>query len=65
MNERVRDLNRGSGVTEATLTVICECGDGACTERIEIAARAYERVRSNSRDYVTPSELARELDPRS
>lgn len=52
VNEQVRDLNRGFGVDQTTMTVICECGDGACTERLEIPTPAYERVRSNSRDYV-------------
>lgn len=93
VNEQVRDLNRGFGVEETAMTVICECGDGSCTERLEIPTQEYERVRGDSRDYViakgheipdvesvitetesydvvrkregTPSELARELDPRS
>jgi hypothetical protein len=93
VNEQVRELNRGFGVEETTMTVICECGDGSCTERIEISTPAYERIRGDSRDYViakgheipdvetvvqetesydvvrkregTPTELARELDPRS
>jgi hypothetical protein len=52
VNEQIRDLNRELGVDEGTLTVICECGHSDCTDRLEVAVPAYERVRSNSRNYV-------------
>ena len=93
VNEQIRDLTRDFGTEETTMTVICECGDGECAERLEIPSSEYERVRSDSRRYViakgheipdlesvveqtdrydvvqkregTPSELAKELDPRS
>jgi hypothetical protein len=93
VNEQIRDLNRDFETNQGTMTVICECGDGECTERLEIRIRDYEDVRSDSRTYViapgheiaaveqvieetdryavvlkdegVPTELSRELDPRS
>jgi hypothetical protein len=52
VNEQIRDLNRELGAEEGTMTVICECGHSDCTDRLEVAVTAYERVRSNSRHYV-------------
>jgi hypothetical protein len=52
VNEQIRGLNRDFGTEETTMTVICECGDGECTERLEIRSSAYERVRGDSRRYV-------------
>jgi hypothetical protein len=52
VNEQIRGLNRDFALRGGTMTVICECGDGECTERIELPVQDYERVRSNSRQYV-------------
>jgi hypothetical protein len=52
VNEQIRDLNRDLGAEEGTMTVICECGYSDCTERLELTAAAYERVRNDSRLYV-------------
>ena len=55
VNEQIESLNHGVGVGLPTLTVICECADGDCTERIEIAIPAYERVRADPRRYIVVS----------
>ena len=52
VNEQIRSLNRDFGLEEAALTVICECGIADCTERLELKARDYEQIRSDSRHYV-------------
>jgi hypothetical protein len=52
VNEQIRDLSRDLGTDQGTMTMICECGHSDCTERLEITASAYERVRSDSRLYV-------------
>ena len=52
VNEQIESLNHGFGSDIASLTVICECADGDCTERIEIAISDYEQVRSNPRHYI-------------
>jgi hypothetical protein len=52
VNEQIRGLNGDLGTDSGTMTVICECGDADCTERIELRVADYERVRSDSRLYV-------------
>lgn len=51
VNEQITSLNRSFGDVE-TMTVMCECADGDCTERLEIAMPEYERVRSDPLQYV-------------
>jgi hypothetical protein len=52
VNEQIQSLNHDFGTQEDTMSVICECGDADCTERLEIRASDYERVRGDSRHYV-------------
>jgi len=52
VNEQIESLNRDLGASDETMTVICECADGDCTERFEIRVSAYEQVRANPRRYV-------------
>jgi hypothetical protein len=46
VNEEIESLNEDFG-EPATMSVICECGDGQCMEQIEIALADYERVRAD------------------
>jgi hypothetical protein len=46
VNEEIESLNATLG-KPATMSVICECGDGQCMERIEIPLAEYERVRAD------------------
>jgi hypothetical protein len=55
VNEQIRALADDLGSDGATITVICECGDADCTERIELRRSEYERVRSDSVLYVVAS----------
>jgi hypothetical protein len=52
VNEQIESLNRGVGTEDRTMTVICECADGDCTERFEISVPKYEDVRADSRRYI-------------
>ena len=52
VNEQIRDLNRTFETEEGTMTVICECGNSDCAERLELRVQDYERVRSDARHYV-------------
>jgi hypothetical protein len=36
VNEQIRSLSSEFAVDEGSITVICECGDGDCTERMEV-----------------------------
>ena len=46
VNEEIEALNELLG-EPATMSVICECGDAQCMERIEIPLDDYERVRAD------------------
>ena len=46
VNERIVELGQRFGFREDTLLeLVCECEDGACTERVRIAPAAYDHVR--------------------
>ena len=63
VNEQIEELNRSFGGDLPTLTVICECADGDCTERIELPIRDYEHVREDSLSYiVVPGHEAAEFE---
>ena len=53
VNEKIEDLNAAFGTLTETMTVVCECGDGACAEQIELDVPTYERVRSDPTLFVT------------
>ena len=52
VNEQIETLNRDVGTEERTMTAVCECADGDCTERIQISVSTYEAVRANPRRFV-------------
>jgi hypothetical protein len=47
VNERIAQLTVQLGTAEDGFAVVCECGDAACTERIDVTGTAYERVRAD------------------
>ncbi|HZT85045.1 MAG TPA: hypothetical protein VE984_06440 [Gaiellaceae bacterium] len=52
VNEQIESLNRGFDAAPGELSVICECADGDCTDRLEISVSEYEKVRSDPRRYI-------------
>jgi len=52
VNEQIESLNRDFQTDVPTMTVICECVMGGCTERIEISVREYEGVRADPLCYI-------------
>jgi hypothetical protein len=52
VNEQIRSLNDEFVAQDGVITVICECGDSECTERLELRLSEYERVRADSLTYV-------------
>jgi 5-bromo-4-chloroindolyl phosphate hydrolysis protein len=52
VNEQIETLNRDFGTEERTMTAVCECADGDCTDRLQISVSAYERVRADPRRFV-------------
>lgn len=55
VNEQIETLNRDLGGDARTMTVICECANGDCTERLVISVPAYEKVRDHPRRYIIVS----------
>jgi hypothetical protein len=41
-----------SSGTAALMTFVCECGDGSCTETIELTKTEYEAVRSTANRFA-------------
>jgi hypothetical protein len=52
VNEQIRGLNENFGTEQGTMTVVCECGNADCTDRLEVGVSAYERIRGDARLYV-------------
>jgi hypothetical protein len=47
VNERIEELNATFQVTTDEFEIVCECGDGACDERVTVSTSEYERIRSD------------------
>jgi len=52
VNEQIRSLDDEVGDDGDTITVICECGDAECVERIVLRTSEYEGVRDDALLYV-------------
>lgn len=52
VNEQIESLNRGFGTELPSMTAICECASGDCTERLEIRISDYEQVRADARRFI-------------
>jgi hypothetical protein len=50
VNERIASISRDLGTR--ALEILCECGTPACTERVRLAAREYERIRGSSTHFA-------------
>ncbi len=55
VNEQIRHLGDELGIDNGMITVICECGDAMCTERLELPLADYERIRDDSLLYAVAS----------
>ena len=52
VNEQIKSLDDEFGPDDGQITVICECGDARCADRIELPVVEYESVRGDSLQYV-------------
>jgi hypothetical protein len=52
VNEQIRSLSDDYSAKDGPITVICECGDADCVDRLEMRLSDYERVRADSLLYV-------------
>lgn len=48
VNEQIRSLSDEFSPDDGSITVVCECGDAECVERLEVQLSDYERVRADS-----------------
>ena len=59
VNERIEQVDQQWGIFQGTVSVLCECGNGGCLERIQISATDYEAVRRfPTRFLLKPGHLA-------
>ena len=52
VNERIQDVNQALGTTTGEFDIVCECGDETCSDRIRVPFSVYERVRSDSKQFL-------------
>jgi hypothetical protein len=47
INEQLRSLSKTFATLTDTMTLICECADFACAEKIEMAPSEYDQLRAD------------------
>ena len=47
VNERIERVSERLQVTSEKIGILCECGDEACTERVDVSLPDYERIRAD------------------
>jgi len=52
VNERVEEVNQAFGSITGQFEIFCECGDASCAERLTVPMSEYERVRSDSKQFL-------------
>jgi hypothetical protein len=63
VNERIEDLNETFGIRPPAMTIVCECGDPQCLERIEVPIERYEGVRADpARFLVAPGHVVEDVE---
>src|SRR3954454_4460925 len=48
VNERIEDIHENLGRELDQSDWVCECGDGACVDRVRLSHSEYERIRRHS-----------------
>jgi hypothetical protein len=52
VNERLRELGEGFSLVSDEAEFVCECGNGACAERVTMSLAEYESIRSNPKRFL-------------
>jgi hypothetical protein len=52
VNERIETLAQNFDLGSAPLDLICECGDAACVQRIQMTHAEFEHLRSESHQFA-------------
>jgi hypothetical protein len=50
VNEQIEEVTTDYGLQ--TMSIVCECGDVSCAERVEVDVGTYERVRTDSTQFI-------------
>jgi hypothetical protein len=51
-NERIRDVNETFATFTGELVLVCECGNGACTESLSMSPQEYEELRAEATHFA-------------
>jgi hypothetical protein len=51
VNERLRELGEGFSLVSEQAQFVCECGNSACTERIQMPLGTYEEIRADAKRF--------------
>jgi hypothetical protein len=46
VNERIEDISSGFAEITGEFSIVCECGDLACTDQVPVPHDVYERTRA-------------------
>lgn len=52
VNERIENLAETFDLNTQSLDLICECGDGSCTERLTMTRAEYEHLRTDPHNFA-------------
>lgn len=52
VNERVRELNEAFATLTETMSIVCECGQAACMERLDVPGDTYAAVRADPHRFL-------------
>jgi hypothetical protein len=47
VNDRIERVTESLQVTTENLSILCECGDDSCMEKVEVSLPEYERIRAD------------------
>ena len=63
VNESLRYVAAQGTATVETMRLVCECGDAACSEFVDVTATEYEGVRAVSTHFIVrPGHVAPDIE---
>ena len=55
VNERIQEMHEAMESEASQAEFLCECGNAACTEHIQMSLTAYEQLRSDKTTFAVAS----------
>ena len=62
INEQLRSLNKTFATLTDTMTLICECADLTCADKIEMTPSEYEQIRADPALFAVKTGHETEVD---